>query len=152
MHNARGENGPLQGAFSRRVLLKAAALAVPALVSPTASPSPRSLQFSLAHLTALGCAPPQLTHIAAHAGYDLVSYRTISMHLPNEPDYDLARNAAMLRETKAALARHRTETARYRVGAGGRWRGYRFLCAGAGDRGRTGRAPGHRQHLDSQSD
>jgi len=61
-------------------------------------------QFSLAHLTVLGCAPPEATYMAARAGYDFVSFRTILMGLPHEPDYALARNPAMLRETKAALA------------------------------------------------
>jgi len=60
--------------------------------------------YSLAHLTVLGCAPPEATHIAARAGYDFVSYRIIYMGLPNEPNYDLARNPAMLRDTKTALA------------------------------------------------
>ena len=60
-------------------------------------------QFSLAHLTVLGCAPPEMTYIAARAGYDFVSYRIISMHLPNEPNYGLAENKEMLRQTKTAL-------------------------------------------------
>jgi sugar phosphate isomerase/epimerase len=61
-------------------------------------------RFSLAHLTVLGCAPPGMTRIAARAGYDFVSYRIIHMGLPNEPNYSLAENPRMLRETKAALA------------------------------------------------
>src|ERR1019366_9476881 len=61
-------------------------------------------QFSLAHLTVLGCAPPEMTYIAARAGYDFVSFRIISMHLPNEPNYALAENKEMLRQTKTALA------------------------------------------------
>ncbi len=61
-------------------------------------------KFSLAHLTVLGCTPAEATHIAARAGYDFVSYRIIYMGLANEPNYDLARNPAMLRETRAALA------------------------------------------------
>jgi hypothetical protein len=32
-------------------------------------------EFSLAHLTVLGCAPPEMTYIAARAGYDYVSIR-----------------------------------------------------------------------------
>lgn len=63
-----------------------------------------AMQFSLAQLTLLNCPPPELTRIAAKAGYDFVSFRTIYMGLPNEPNYDLAANKELLRETKAALA------------------------------------------------
>ncbi len=63
-----------------------------------------SLQFSLAHLTVLGCPPPEMTYVAARAGYDFVSYRIIYMGLANEPNYALAQNADMLRQTKKALA------------------------------------------------
>lgn len=61
-------------------------------------------QFSLAHLTVLGCPPPEMTYIAARAGYDFVSIRPIYMGLPGEPNYDLANNKEMLRQTKTALA------------------------------------------------
>lgn len=61
-------------------------------------------QFSLAHLTVLGCPPPEMTYIAARAGYDFVSFRPIYMGLPGEPNYALAENKEMLRQTKAALA------------------------------------------------
>jgi len=64
---------------------------------------PERPEFSLAHLTILGCPPPEATYLAARAGYDYVSLRTICMGLANEPDYSLARNPAMLRETKSAL-------------------------------------------------
>ena len=63
----------------------------------------KSLQFSLAHLTVLGCAPPEMTYIAARAGYDYVSYRPIFFGLPNEPNYEMAENKDMLRQTKTAL-------------------------------------------------
>jgi len=63
-----------------------------------------AIQFSLAHLTVLGCAPPEVTYIAARAGYDFVSFRPILMGLPDEPNYALAENKAMLRQTKTALA------------------------------------------------
>ena len=93
--------------MNRRTFLWTAA----ALASRPALPFGRSLEdepwtprFSLAHLTVLGCAPPEATRIAARAGYDLVSYRLIYMGLPDEPNYALAGNPAMLRETKAALA------------------------------------------------
>lgn len=61
-------------------------------------------QFSLAYLTVLGCAPPQMTYIAAQAGYDFVSFRPIYMGLPGEPNFALAENKEMLRQTKEALA------------------------------------------------
>ena len=61
-------------------------------------------EFSLAHLTVLGCAPPEMTYIAARAGYDYVSIRPIFMGLPGEPDYALADNPQMLKQTKRALA------------------------------------------------
>lgn len=61
-------------------------------------------QFSLAHLTVLGCAPPEMVYIAARAGYDFVSLRPIYMGLPGEPNYALAENREMLRQTKKALA------------------------------------------------
>lgn len=61
-------------------------------------------QFSLAHLTVLGCAPPEATYIAAQAGYDFVSLRIIMMGGSIEPrNYSLAENPAMLRQTKTAL-------------------------------------------------
>lgn len=98
----------------RRAFLKAAsALTVSAAAGCGSSPqdedskasrNPAKLRFSLAHLTVLGCAPPEMTYIAARAGYDFVSYRIITMHLPNEPNYDLARNRVMMRQTRTALA------------------------------------------------
>ncbi|ATW24019.1 sugar phosphate isomerase/epimerase family protein [Candidatus Formimonas warabiya] len=60
-------------------------------------------QFSLAHLTVLGCTPAEMTYIAARAGYDFVSLRPIYMGLPDEPNYALAENKEMLRQTKKAL-------------------------------------------------
>lgn len=62
-----------------------------------------SLQFSLAHLTVLGCAPPEMTYLAARAGYDFVSYRPIYMGLPGEANYDLAANKTLLQQTRTAL-------------------------------------------------
>src|SRR5512141_1401706 len=60
-------------------------------------------EFSLAHLTVLGCPPPEMTYIAARAGYDYVSIRPIYMGLPGEPNYALAANPEMLKQTKRAL-------------------------------------------------
>ena len=61
-------------------------------------------EYSLAHLTMLGCAPPEMIHIAARAGYDYVSLRPVSMRLPGEPIYSMADNNTLLQQTKAALA------------------------------------------------
>ena len=65
---------------------------------------PGKPQFSLAYLAVAGCAPAEATYIAAKTGYDYVSYRPILMGLPNEPNFALAENPPMLRNTKAALA------------------------------------------------
>src|SRR5512135_1092751 len=67
-------------------------------------PKPKAPQFSLAHLTVLGCAPPEMTYIAGRAGYDFVSYRIILLGIANEPNYALAENKAMLKQTRTALA------------------------------------------------
>ena len=64
----------------------------------------RSRQFSLAHLTALHCSPPELIRIAANAGYDFVGLRTMALGLPGEPRYDLCADRRLYQETKAALA------------------------------------------------
>jgi sugar phosphate isomerase/epimerase len=61
-------------------------------------------KYSLAHLTALGCPPPELVYVAARAGYDYVSIRPIFMGLEGEPNYELATNPTMLAQTKAAMA------------------------------------------------
>jgi len=61
-------------------------------------------QYSLAHLTVLGCPPPEMTYIAARAGYDFVSIRPILMGLQGEPDYALADNPTMMKQTRKALA------------------------------------------------
>lgn len=60
-------------------------------------------EFSLAHLTVLGCAPPEMIYTASLCGYDYVSIRPILMHLPGEPNYDLARNKEMMKQTKNAM-------------------------------------------------
>ena len=60
-------------------------------------------EFSLAHLTVMGCPPPEMIYVAARAGFDYVSVRTICMGLPGEPDYGLARNPELLRKTRLAL-------------------------------------------------
>ncbi|MEJ2640316.1 MAG: sugar phosphate isomerase/epimerase [Desulfosarcinaceae bacterium] len=59
-------------------------------------------QFSLAHLTVLGCTPPEMIHIAARSGYDFVSLRLIPMGVSGEPPC-LPEDKAMMRQTQAAL-------------------------------------------------
>jgi sugar phosphate isomerase/epimerase len=63
-----------------------------------------ALEYSLAHLTVLGCPTPEMVYVAARAGYDYVSPRLIYMGLPGEPNYALADNPEMLRATRRALA------------------------------------------------
>ncbi|WP_077613891.1 sugar phosphate isomerase/epimerase family protein [Caenibacillus caldisaponilyticus] len=62
-----------------------------------------SRKYSLAHLTVLECTPPEMTYLAARAGYDYVSFRLIQMGLPGENKDNLIENKQMLRETKRAL-------------------------------------------------
>lgn len=60
-------------------------------------------EYSLAHLTVLGCAPPEAVRIAAECGYDYVGLRTIPLGLPGEPRHAFDENRALFRETRAAL-------------------------------------------------
>ena len=62
-----------------------------------------SRKFSLAHLTVLGCRPPEVIYIAGMAGYDYASLRPIPMRLPGEPNYDLSEDMQLLRQTKQAM-------------------------------------------------
>src|SRR5262245_56416206 len=59
-------------------------------------------EFSLAHLTLLGCSPPDLIEVAAEAGYNYVSLRPIPV-TPNEPKYPLGADKNLLKQTKNAL-------------------------------------------------
>ena len=59
-------------------------------------------QFSLAHLTVIGCTLPEMAYIAARAGYDFVSMRFIPLGLPGEQP-GLPGDPELLRKTKAAL-------------------------------------------------
>jgi sugar phosphate isomerase/epimerase len=61
-------------------------------------------KFSLAYLTVYGCPPPEMTYIAARAGYDFVSFRPIPLGLPGEPSFELAANPTLLKQTRTALA------------------------------------------------
>lgn len=61
-------------------------------------------EFSLAHLTVLGLATPEMIYNAKLIGYDYVSIRNIFMGLPGEANYDLCGKNKMYKLTKAALA------------------------------------------------
>lgn len=60
-------------------------------------------QFSLAYLTVANTPPPEMVYMAKRAGYDFVSLRPIYMGLPGEPNFSLAKNKRLFRETKQAL-------------------------------------------------
>ena len=73
--------------------------------------------YSLVHLTDISCPPPEMIRVAAKAGYDSVSMRTIPMGLPGEKPYDIAKDPQLLRETRRAaqetgILLHDTENAR----------------------------------------
>jgi len=59
--------------------------------------------YSLAHLTALTLTPPQLVDVAARTGYRYVGLRMTRV-TPDEVLYDLARDKALMKATKARLA------------------------------------------------
>ena len=59
-------------------------------------------QYSLAHLTVMGCSPPEMTRLAARTGYDFVGFRLIPMGVAGETPYH-PHDKEMIRETKAAL-------------------------------------------------
>ena len=59
--------------------------------------------YSLAHLTALSLTPPQLVDVAARSGYRYVGLRMTRV-TPDEVLYDLARDKALMKATKARLA------------------------------------------------
>ncbi|WP_136810653.1 sugar phosphate isomerase/epimerase family protein [Desulfosediminicola flagellatus] len=59
-------------------------------------------QYSLAHLTALSCSPPELIRIAAKAGYDFVSLRMTAV-TTDEPFYPLITDRNLMAETKSTL-------------------------------------------------
>lgn len=59
--------------------------------------------YSLAHLTVLGCPPPQAVEIAARCGYAFVGLRTMPLGLPGEPRYVLEDDPRLFRETRDAL-------------------------------------------------
>ncbi len=59
--------------------------------------------ISLAHLTVLSLAPPEMIGVASRTGYDAVGLRLIAV-TPTTPGYPLMNGPAMLRETKARMA------------------------------------------------
>lgn len=95
---------PSRRDFLKTSLAGALAAASPLTLDAQRPAAPRRRQYSLAYLTVFGCPPPEMTYLAKRAGYDFVSLRPISMNLPGEPVFDLARDAALLRQTRAALA------------------------------------------------
>lgn len=60
-------------------------------------------KFSIAHLTALRLPHYELIRIAAEAGYDYVSLRTITMGLPNEQSFHFYGNPQLTDKTRLAL-------------------------------------------------
>ena len=80
-----------------------------------------SSTYSLVHLTDITCPPPQMIRIAAKAGYDAVSLRTIPMGLPGEQPYDISKDRQLFLETRRAaqetgIQLHDTENARIAEG------------------------------------
>jgi len=61
------------------------------------------MKFSLAHLTLLPVAPPEMTYIAARAGFDSVSFRIIPLGLPGEKRFAVYEDKELFRRTKTAL-------------------------------------------------
>lgn len=77
--------------------------------------------YSLVHLTDISCPPPRMIRVAAKAGFDAVSLRTIPMGLPGEKPYNIAKDPQLLRETREAANEtgiwiHDTENARIAEG------------------------------------
>ena len=73
-------------------------------------------QFSLAHLTALHCSPPQLIEIAARAGYEFVGLRPIPVGARDEPLHPFATDRTLFARTKVRARRHGRSSARHRSG------------------------------------
>ena len=61
------------------------------------------MNLSLAHLTALSLAPPDLIRLAAQVGFQSVGLRLIRV-TPTTPGYPIMDDPAMFRETKSAMA------------------------------------------------
>ena len=61
------------------------------------------MPFSLAHLTVLDLAPPEMLRVAARTGYQSVGLRLIRV-TDTTPGYPLMHDAPMMRDTRAAMA------------------------------------------------
>jgi sugar phosphate isomerase/epimerase len=62
-----------------------------------------TMSFSLAHLTVLGLAPPEMIVVAARTGYQTVGLRLIRV-TDTTPGYPLMDNRPLMRATKSAMA------------------------------------------------
>jgi sugar phosphate isomerase/epimerase len=60
-------------------------------------------EYSLAHLTVLTLAPPEMVDVAARVGYKYVGLR-LTQVTPTSPYYPLITDRALMKETKARLA------------------------------------------------
>ena len=100
-------------------------------------------EYSLAHLTVLSLTPPQLVEVAARTGYEYVGVR-ITRVTPAEVLYDLARDRALMRETKARLADTGDRGPRRRAVPDGSRARARALRAGARRDRRARREAHHR--------
>jgi hypothetical protein len=60
-------------------------------------------RFSLAHLTVLSLAPPEVVEVAARTGYQTVGLRLLRV-METTPGYPLMDDKPMMRATKTAMA------------------------------------------------
>lgn len=60
-------------------------------------------KYSLAQLTVLGWAPPEMIYNAHTLGYDCVGIRSITMGVKGERDYDISKNGDLFDLTKRAI-------------------------------------------------
>jgi len=60
------------------------------------------MRFSLAHLTTLSLAPPEMIRVAGRCGYDSVGLRLLRV-TPDSPGYPLMDDRVMLQHTRAAM-------------------------------------------------
>ena len=72
-------------------------------MKPQTTKNPITHKYSLAYLTVPGTDPVTQIRIAREAGFDLVSLRTIPMHLPGEPEFLLHRDAGLFEAVRNAL-------------------------------------------------
>jgi hypothetical protein len=61
------------------------------------------MRFSLAHLTVLSLAPPEMIAVASRTGYQTVGLRLIQV-TETTPGYPLMDDKPMMRATKSAMA------------------------------------------------